>query len=229
MLFDAVCISDIHLGSANCHAKEVCDFLGDIENGIIPTKRLIINGDLFDSMEFRRLKKNHWKVLSAIRKLSDKIEVVWVKGNHDIDAHDIVSHLIGTETCEQYIFDSGDKKVLIVHGDIFDKFITSHPKITCIADWTYRIIQRLDWTQKIGKFLKRSSKTFLRCTKLVEEKAIKLAEKKDCQIVCCGHTHLAAIRLVDPIQYFNSGCWVESPPTYLIVDKGKVDLKYYLR
>lgn len=229
-MLDAVCISDVHLGSVNCRAKEVHDLLEDIENGIIATKRLIINGDLFDSMEFRRLRKNHWKVLSAIRKLSDKIEVVWVKGNHDTDAHDIVSHLIGTDTCEQYIFESGGKKVLVVHGDIFDKFITKHPTITWIADWFYHIVQRLDWTQKIGKFLKRSSKTFLRCTTLVEEKAVKLAEKKECQIVCCGHTHLPTMtRLLDPVQYFNSGCWVESPPTYLTVDDGKVELQHYLR
>jgi UDP-2,3-diacylglucosamine pyrophosphatase LpxH len=228
-MLDAICISDIHLGSVNCCAKEVCGLLEDIDTGIVETRRLIINGDLFDSIEFRRLKKRHWKVLTELRKLSDKIEVVWVKGNHDIDAHDCVSHLIGTVTCKDYVFESGDKRVLIVHGDIFDKFITKHPTITWMADWFYHIIQQIDPTRHVGKFLKRRSKTFLRCTKLVEERAVKMAEHRDCQIVCCGHTHLPVMGLPEAVQYCNSGCWVESPPTYLTIHNGKVELQHYVR
>lgn len=229
-MLDAVCISDIHLGSTNCRSKEVCDLLDDIENGILKTKRLIINGDLFDSLEFRRLKKKHWKILSAIRKLSDKIEVIWIRGNHDLDAVDIVSHLIGAETFDQYVLESEGKRILILHGDVFDKFITNHPVITWTADWLYHIIQKLDPTASVAKFLKHSSKTFLRCAKVIEEKSVKMAEKMDCQIVCCGHTHLPTSNCAENgIQYFNSGCWVESPPTYLIVGGGKVKLQHYLQ
>jgi UDP-2,3-diacylglucosamine pyrophosphatase LpxH len=225
-MLDAVCISDIHLGSTNCKSKELCDFLDDIDNNIISTKRLIINGDLFDSIEFRRLKKKHWKVLSSIRKLSDKIEVIWIKGNHDEYAHEIVSHLIGSQTCLHYVFDSGDKKIIMIHGDIFDKFIVKYPTITWIADWAYHLIQKID--SKIAKYIKRKSKIFLRCTQIVEEKAKRLAEKNNCDIVCCGHTHLPVCNFGE-ISYCNSGCWVESLPTYLIVNEGKVELHHYLR
>src|SRR5262249_32215740 len=64
---DAVVISDLHLGSDNCQAKAAAAFLQDILDGTVATRRLIINGDVFDSIDFRRLKKTHWKVLSQIR------------------------------------------------------------------------------------------------------------------------------------------------------------------
>src|SRR6185503_15124972 len=89
-LLDAVVISDLHLGSDNCQAKAAATFLQEILDGTLRTRRLIINGDVFDSIDFRRLRKTHWKVLSQIRHLSDKIEVIWIAGNHDGSA-EIVS------------------------------------------------------------------------------------------------------------------------------------------
>ena len=83
MTFDAIVISDIHLGSNVCQAKTLASFLSRIELGETDTDTLIINGDLFDSWDFRKLKKDHWKILSQIRKISDIIKVIWISGNHD--------------------------------------------------------------------------------------------------------------------------------------------------
>ena len=93
-MLDAVILSDLHLGSGNSEAKRVCEFLERIVEGELITPRLILNGDVFDSIDFRRLNKNHWKVLSLLRKLSDQIEIVWLAGNHDGSA-EIISHLLG--------------------------------------------------------------------------------------------------------------------------------------
>src|SRR5215212_9253236 len=49
---DAVVISDLHLGSDNCQAKEAAAFLQLILDGDIRTRRLVINGDVFDSIDF---------------------------------------------------------------------------------------------------------------------------------------------------------------------------------
>ena len=72
-LVDAVIVSDIHLGSENCQAKAIGELLQKMLDGELRARRLIINGDVFDSIDFRRLKKTHWKVLSLLRHLSDKI------------------------------------------------------------------------------------------------------------------------------------------------------------
>jgi UDP-2,3-diacylglucosamine pyrophosphatase LpxH len=44
-------------------------------------------------------------------------------------------------------------------------------------------------------------------------------------VVCCGHSHLAAAAPAGPVQYFNSGCWTEKPCHYLAVTDGRVELK----
>src|ERR1700742_3142458 len=105
-------------------------------DGELRARRLIINGDVFDSIDFRRLKKTHWKVLSQIRHLSDKIDVVWIVGNHDGPA-EIVSHLLGVTVVEEYVLTSGSRDFLVIHGHVFDEFIGDHPVLTWLADCAY--------------------------------------------------------------------------------------------
>ena len=106
-MLDAVIISDLHLGSDNCQARELTEFLQEVRHGQLQTRRLVLNGDLFDSIDFRRLNKHHWKVLSLLRKLSDDTRVDWVIGNHDGSA-EFVSHLLGVEMAEEVGFESGN-------------------------------------------------------------------------------------------------------------------------
>src|SRR5215471_14460211 len=93
-MLDAVILSDLHLGSGNCQARRLRELLQRIDDGELSTQRLILNGDVFDSIDFRRLRKDHWAVLSLLRKLSDRVEIIWLAGNHDGSA-EIVSHLLG--------------------------------------------------------------------------------------------------------------------------------------
>jgi UDP-2,3-diacylglucosamine pyrophosphatase LpxH len=216
---DAIIISDLHLGSDVCQSKKINQFFIEIEKENIETKEIIVNGDLFDSWDFRKLKSSHWKVLSHLRKLSKTKHIVWINGNHDGPA-EAISHLIGLDFVEEYEFVSGTKKILVLHGDRFDNFIAKYPLLTRIADQAYRFIQRIDSSFYLAKLAKRSSKTFLRCSEQIKNKAIEYAASRDANIVVCGHTHLASISET----YCNSGCWTESPCHYLTVHDGTVKL-----
>lgn len=222
-MHDAVILSDLHLGSDNCEAKALVELLESIRGGELPTQRLILNGDVFDSIDFRRLRKNHWKVLSTLRKMSDELEIVWVNGNHD-GPSEIVSHLLGVLCRDECAFESGGKIVLCLHGHRFDEFIESYPVATWVADRLYRVLQKLDTSHTFAKFAKKSSKTFLRCARVIEDRAIAYAEWRGADVVCCGHSHLAAARTDGPVPYFNSGCWTEKPCHYLTVTAGRVEL-----
>jgi UDP-2,3-diacylglucosamine pyrophosphatase LpxH len=229
-VLDAIVISDLHLGSDNCQAKPAAAFLQSILDGTLRTRRLIINGDVFDSIDFRRLKKSHWKVLSQIRHLSDKINVIWIAGNHDGSA-EIVSHLLGVQVVEEFILDSGAEKILIVHGHQFDDFINDHPVITWLADAAYWLLQKIDRTHYIARLAKRRSKTFVRCVNKIRDGARRLAQNRHCTTALCGHTHHAESTPATsqlPVAYHNSGCWTEIPSTYLTIEKGCVQTRQFV-
>lgn len=225
-MVEAIVLSDIHLGSDNCQAKELVGFLERIHSREIETARIIFNGDVFDSFDFRRLNKNHWRVLSMLRKMSDEIDIVWIHGNHD-DAADVFSHLLGVEVRDEIVLASGGRRILIHHGHRFDQFIDRHPILTAIADSIYRLLQYVDRSHYFARAAKRRSKVFLRCTERIRSKSIELAQRMYCNAVCCGHTHHATADSSEPIQYFNSGCWTELPCHYLTIDRGQVTLEEY--
>lgn len=222
-MLDAVIISDLHLGSDNCQAKQLAQLLERIADGELRTAQLILNGDVFDSIDFRRLKKHHWKVLSLVRKLSDQLDITWLCGNHDGSA-EIVSHLLGVSVRDEYVLESGGRKILVLHGHVFDEFIDNHPILTFVADTIYHLLQRIDGTHRLAKVAKKGSKTFLRCTQVIETKAVAHARSLGCQAVCCGHTHLPIGNRTGEVHYFNSGCWTELPCTYLTVAGGEVEV-----
>ena len=222
-MLDAVILSDLHLGSGNSQAKRVCEFLDRIVEGELLTARLILNGDVFDSIDFRRLHKSHWKVLSLLRKLSDHVEIVWLAGNHDGSA-EIVSHLLGVAVEDEYLLESGGQQILILHGHVFDEFIQSYPMMTWLADVIYRVLQLVDKTHRFAKMAKHGSKTFLRSASKIAAGAVEMARRRGCSAICCGHTHAAVAMTQQPIPYYNSGCWTELPCNYLTVEDGRVRL-----
>jgi UDP-2,3-diacylglucosamine pyrophosphatase LpxH len=222
-VYDAVILSDLHLGSSNCQARGLRRLLEDVQEQRVVTGKLILNGDVFDSFDFRRLNKNHWKVLSLLRKLSDKIEIIWISGNHDGSA-EVVSHLLGVTVVDEYVLSSGGRKILILHGHQFDDFIDAHPFLTWVGDLIYFFLQKIDRTHYFAKLAKKGSKTFLRCAKKIEEGSREHAIRKSCQAVCCGHTHHATFDQSHTVHYFNSGCWTELPCTFLTITDGSIEM-----
>jgi UDP-2,3-diacylglucosamine pyrophosphatase LpxH len=218
-MLDAILISDLHLGTEGCQVRAILDFL----DALPPTARLVLNGDMLQDTE-SRLTKQHWRVLSRLRKLSDQLELVWVRGNHDYDAES-VAHLVGANFVEQYEFESGGRHLLCVHGDAWDRFITDHPIITLIADWFYLWMQRM--SRRLATRAKRSSKTFLRCVERVKSQAVEYGKARGADVVICGHTHHAEeCRSLTPDApwYYNSGSWADHHCQYLAVKDGVVRL-----
>ncbi len=223
---DAVIISDLHLGSSLCRDASIIEFLESLERSDIRTRRLILNGDVFDSIDFRRLNKRHWKILSLVRKLSDRMEITWVCGNHDGPA-ETISHLLGVQVRDEHEFETGGRRVLVLHGHQFDDFINMYPTITLLADLVYRLLQWTDRTHRVARFAKSNTKVFLRCIRKIRVESIAYARLKGADMVCCGHTHHAE-RFVDgAVEYLNSGCWTESPPSFLSVRNGAVHLNRF--
>ena len=136
-------LSDLHLGSEVSRAR---DALRLLERHYF--ERLILLGDIFCDLNFGRLKKDHWRLLSYIRKLSNPkrgIEVVWVEGNHDHGLSLVMSHLVGIKVYQQYVWEYRGVRHVAVHGHQFDRFFTDN---ACSVVWrrpAFLLLQKLDF------------------------------------------------------------------------------------
>jgi UDP-2,3-diacylglucosamine pyrophosphatase LpxH len=225
-ILDTLIISDLHLGSELSRAGEALDLLQSLRYA-----RLILLGDIFSDLNFRRLTGEHWKFLSCIRKLSNpkrKVEVVWVEGNHDQGLANIMSHLVGVPVYQRYVWHYADKRHLAIHGHQFDRFVSHNLLISRFGEFLFHEIQKLDGgTKAFSRFLDRMNTLWLRLSSKVAAGAIAYARQGRVDRIFCGHTH-AAMQIEQPgVAYYNAGCWVDEQPTYIAVDEEGVAIHAY--
>lgn len=215
--YDCIIISDLHLGSDVCQAKLLEEFLIWAVNHC---RVLVINGDIFDDLNFKRLTKRHFACLKVIRRNSDRddFHLVWVRGNHDGPA-DIVSHIVGVDILDEYIYDNGPIRLLILHGDQFDTFTTGYPLLTDLAVGVFYYIQKT-MPHGAARWIRRISKRWQRNTERVRDRAIEYARGRGFRFVTCGHTHLSLEADQDGVHYINSGTWTDNPPCPFVAVKG---------
>ncbi|MBN1633657.1 MAG: UDP-2,3-diacylglucosamine diphosphatase [Ignavibacteria bacterium] len=215
---DTIILSDIHLGSEVSRADKAKEVLQKYN-----FRRLILLGDIFDDLNFHRLKREHWGFLTYIRKLSNpkkQKEVIWVEGNHDAGLSKIMSHMMGLKVHKQYIFETAGQKILSIHGHQFDRFLNENLIISNIAGYIYNLIQRFGGKkQRFARFLKKASKGWLRLTEKIAIGALKYANRRKANIVICGHTHVATVVpiVANNIKYYNTGCFTDIPSNYIII------------
>jgi UDP-2,3-diacylglucosamine pyrophosphatase LpxH len=224
-LYDCIVISDLHLGSDVCQAKLLEEFLNwAVEH----CHELVINGDIFDDLNFKRLTRRHFACLKVIRRNTDRddIRVVWVRGNHDGPA-ETISHIVGVDIHDEYVYDNGEIQILILHGDQFDTIITDYPWLTEIACGTFYFIQK--WMpHRAARWIRRITKRFQRNSHLIERRAAEYAASRGLRFVTCGHTHLPLVAEHDGVLYLNSGTWTETPPCpFVVVQGSQVRLEHW--
>jgi len=242
--YRAIIVSDLHLGTKDSKAEEFLDF---IEKH--PTDLLVLNGDVIDGWAINRgskWKKQHTKVISKLLKLSNKIQIIWIRGNHDEFLHEFVGdHFGGIQIREDYKleylehveYDSWKKRCYyIFHGDIIDIFITRYSWLSKLGSigydlalWTnrqynrYRKWRKLPY-QSISQKIKSSVKTAVNYVNDFEATALKMAEKNGCDGVICGHIHQPEDRIINGRRYLNSGDWVENMSAILIDNLGNIKI-----
>ncbi|PLX27227.1 UDP-2,3-diacylglucosamine diphosphatase [Candidatus Parcubacteria bacterium] len=176
-------ISDIHLGDSSTRCKEILSLLKKYS-----FKRLILNGDILDGLNFNRLHTKHWEILSKFRELSAKREVVWVLGNHDAPGH-VLFKLLGIKVCHRYSWIYNGKKFLAIHGHQFDKFLSNNYILSQIAFIFYDALKKIDKKRILVDYIKLHNKTWKRGSSEVAKGALRLAKLLKADYVFCGHTH----------------------------------------
>jgi hypothetical protein len=221
-LNNTLVVSDIHLGSPVCKVKSIISVLKKEKYNT-----LIINGDLLDNKYIGRYKKGHWKVLSIIRRISKKKNVIFIKGNHDAKAK-VLANILGLDFIEKYETKIGDKNFLFLHFQQFDPFLFKHPFITNLAEHFYYFFQKIDKSKRFSRWIKRKSKSFLNIRFNVRNKALNHISGTNYDAIVGGHIHYAESYTCPNSnkEYHNSGSFCDEPCHYLLIDKdGNVDLK----
>ena len=227
MIFaDTIILSDLHLGSEVSRASAALRMLKSAS-----FNRLILLGDIFSDLNFRRLKKEHWQFLGHIRKLSNpkrEIEVVWVEGNHDHGLADVMSHLVGIRVYQEYTWDYCDLKHLAIHGHQFDRFVTRNKVFSGFLSSLHMVLQKFSFGKRrmIG-FLERFDTAWLRLSSKVAKGALAHGRFKNAQRVFCGHTHEALRMKRDGLEYYNTGSWTQERATYVAIDHQGVRICEY--
>jgi UDP-2,3-diacylglucosamine pyrophosphatase LpxH len=227
MIFaDTIILSDVHLGSEVSRAPAALRMLKSAS-----FNRLILLGDIFSDLNFRRLKKEHWQFLGHIRKLSNpkrQIEVVWVEGNHDHGLAQLMSHLVGIRVYQEYAWEFDGVRHLAVHGHQFDRFLTRNLVVSRFLSALHLSLQKMSFGRKrmVG-FLERFDTAWLRLSAKVAGGALEHARSKNAQRVFCGHTHEALSLKRDGVEYYNSGSWTQEKATYVAVDRQGVRICEY--
>ena len=237
MKYQAIVVSDLHLGTKDSKAEEFIEF---IENH--PTDLLILNGDIIDGWALNRgakWKKQHTKVISKLLKLSNKTQIIWIRGNHDEFLQEFMgNHFGGIEIREDYVLDIRNtvESYYIFHGDVIDIFITKYKWLSKIgavgydfALWLnrwynkYRVWRKLPY-QSISQKIKSGVKAATNYVNDFEVTALSMASKKGCHGVMCGHIHQPEDRMINGKRYLNSGDWVENMTAICVEDTGRIYL-----
>jgi UDP-2,3-diacylglucosamine pyrophosphatase LpxH len=231
---DVCVISDLHLGTYGCHAKQLNSYLKSIE-----PKTLVLNGDIIDIWNFRKryFPKDHLKVVRTILKMAAAgVDVHYITGNHDEALRKFSSTVIGKiQLSNKLVLKLDGKKVWIFHGDIFDRSIQGAKIIAKLGGWGYDfLILSNRFLNDVLTALGREKYSFSKMVKDRVKQAVKfigdfeqvaaeLAITKGYDAVICGHIHQPQIREVvstnGSTMYMNSGDWVENLTSLEYIDK----------
>jgi UDP-2,3-diacylglucosamine pyrophosphatase LpxH len=222
---DVVVISDIHLGTYGCKAKELLHYLASIQPGI-----LILNGDIIDGWQFSKhfFPSSHLQVIKEIMHLAASgTRVFYITGNHDEMLRRYTDMHIGNFTLtDKLVLEIDQRMVWIFHGDVFDNTTRGSARIIArLGSSGYgmlilfnrlvnQILTALGRDRiSISKSLMQGVNRAVAKINDLEQIAADIAIKKKYDYVICGHIHQPVKKTIETAEgkvvYLNAGDWIE--------------------
>jgi UDP-2,3-diacylglucosamine pyrophosphatase LpxH len=220
-------LSDVHLGTYGCHARELLRYLKSIN-----PKTIVLNGDIIDIWQFskRYWPKSHMKVVKQLMHwISKGKKTYYITGNHDEMLRRFAGLKMGSFTIvNKLVLELSDtRKAWIFHGDIFDVTMQHSKwlaKLGAIGYDTLILLNRFVnfISEKIfrrgklslSKRIKNSVKSAVKFINNFEQTSADIGISNKYDFVVCGHIHQPEIRQITnsegSIIYLNSGDWIEN-------------------
>lgn len=218
-------ISDVHLGTFGCHAKQLLTYLNSID-----PKKLILNGDIIDIWQFKKryFPKPHLRVIKKIMDMAaDGTEIIYITGNHDEMLRKFSNTKIGNiSIVDKVVLELDGKKAWFFHGDVFDVSIQNAKWLAKLGSYGYDVLillnRLVNWClirlgkerYSLSKKIKDSVKGAVKYISDFENVAIDLAIENGYDYVICGHIHQPKMFTKEnkhgKTTYLNSGDWIEN-------------------
>ena len=220
--FKAIWISDVHLGTSQCRAERLLEFLQ-----LTQSESLYLVGDIVDSWELKR--QWYWNqsqnevVQAIIEKANRGTKVVFIPGNHDESFRKFIGlDLSGIQVRDELIHTTAaGLRMLVLHGDRFDGVVSGAWWLRwcgkALTPTVLTLLQKVNnlrgragfpyWSlsQYLGLPIRRASNYL----SSFEQAVAREARQKGLDGVICGHVHKPEIREIDGVLYCNDGDWVE--------------------
>jgi len=230
----AAFISDLHLGTRECQAGAIAEFLRRVE-----METLYLVGDVVDLWHMRRgiyWPAAHHEVLRLIvEKARGGARVIYVPGNHDDLARALAGSLLaGVEVHEECIHVTSEgRRMLVMHGDAFDAAVRFSPAMKVIGSALYGLILLANrpvnhvrmlcglprWS--LATWLKSRVGNAMTYVQRFEQAAASVAVARGVDGIVCGHIHRPRVAEIEGVLYCNDGDWVEHC-TALVEDRNGI-------
>jgi len=240
--YRAIFLSDTHLGTKDCKAKELCHFLKRHS-----CDQLYLVGDIFDGWKMKS--GVHWnkhfnRVIRHILKYAkNDTSVHYITGNHDeflrryanmvFDKIQLVNRVVHTTV--------NGKRYLVIHGDQFEGVTRCSRGLKFLGDHGYRFLMTLNRAYNLirrwrgldywsfAAFLKTHVQRARVYITDYEHAVAAGAKRQGFDGVVCGHIHHAQMCTIDGIEYLNTGDWVESCTAIAETTDGEFELIHWLQ
>jgi len=236
----SVFISDVHLGTRECRADYLLDFLNKVR-----CEHLYLVGDIFDLWSMRRTV--YWTahqsaVMQRILHMArNGVRVTYIPGNHDECLRDFAgSEFYGVQVRLNAEHVSADgRRFFVSHGDEFDGDVRHNALLKAVGDGAYQMLLKGNrvynaWRHRRGHgywslsaWLKTRVGNARAYIRKFEEAAAREALRGGYDGYICGHIHKAGIEQIDGVLYCNDGDWVEHCTTLVEDFSGTMQLLHW--
>ena len=220
LVYRTIWISDLHIGSTQCQADTLLDFLKHNNSD-----KLYLVGDIIDFWALS--KKMYWPashntiIQKILRKARQGTQIIYIPGNHDENVRDY----------DNYIFGDIIVKKSDIHTTQHHKWIA---KIGSVGyDWLIEINRVLrifrQWfgirsNFSLAAYVKFKVKNVVQFISDYEISIVHSLKHANVDGVICGHIHHAEIKNIEDFLYVNTGDFVESCTAIVEHQDGSLEL-----
>jgi UDP-2,3-diacylglucosamine pyrophosphatase LpxH len=233
-------ISDVHLGTPDCKAAYLLDFLRQLR-----CEKLYLVGDIVDLEALARRAwwhPDHGAVIAEVLAMARRgVEVTYIPGNHDASMRVFAGqNFAGVQVALDAVHEGIDgRRYHVSHGDEFDPEHIGRSWMLFVGEALHRFIC---WSnRRVHALRQRMALPYLPLSIIVkshigkalayirayEQRVAGDARERGFDGHICGHIHFGHLREIDGVLYLNDGDWVEHCTALIEDHTGAMELIHW--